>query len=68
MPTPCLSLPALTCPFTCILPFFVQVSDELMEVNARAYVTLKLTASWLAMRLDMLSILIIAGTGVWGAV
>lgn len=37
-----------------------------MEVNARAYVTLKLTASWLAMRLDMLSILIIAGTGVWG--
>lgn len=39
-----------------------------MEVNARAYVTLKLTASWLAMRLDMLSILIIAGTGVGGAV
>eukprot|EP00955_Chlamydomonas_euryale_P080316 363410-Chlamydomonas_euryale.AAC.5 len=42
-----------------------------MEVNADGYVTLKLTASWLAMRLDFVGILIIAGTGalcieVWG--
>ena len=40
-----------------------QVSDQLMEVNAQAYVTLKLTASWLAMRLDALNILVISGTG-----
>ncbi|KAG1666954.1 hypothetical protein FOA52_004237 [Chlamydomonas sp. UWO 241] len=42
---------------------FTAVSDSLMEINAHAYATLKLTASWLAMRLDFLSILIITGTG-----
>ncbi len=37
-----------------------------METNAFAYVSLKLSASWLAMRLDMLSLIII--TGVRGSV
>lgn len=42
---------------------FTKVSDGLMERNAHAYVTQKLAASWLAMRLDILGLLIVTGTG-----
>jgi len=43
--------------------YFTSLSDRLMEINAQGYVSLKLTASWLAMRLDIIGMLIIAGTG-----
>jgi ATP-binding cassette subfamily C (CFTR/MRP) protein 1 len=32
----------------------LQVSDELMERNANAFMTQKLAAGWLAMRLDVM--------------
>lgn len=34
-----------------------------MERNANAYTSQKLTAAWLAMRLDVLGILVLTGTG-----
>ena len=42
---------------------FTAVSDSLMETNAHAFVTQKLAASWLAMRLDILGLAIVTGTG-----
>ncbi|GAX82999.1 hypothetical protein CEUSTIGMA_g10426.t1 [Chlamydomonas eustigma] len=42
---------------------FTEVSYGLMEHNAQAYVTTKLTASWLAKRLDIMGLLILTGTG-----
>lgn len=38
-------------------------SDELMEVNAFAFVTLKLCSAWLAMRLDIIGLIVLTGTG-----
>jgi len=43
-----------------------QLSDRMMEDNACAFVTLKLASSWLAMRLDLLGLIILTGTGAWG--
>jgi len=40
---------------------FTQVSDTLMERNAYAYVTQKLSGGWLAMRLDLLGLLVLTG-------
>lgn len=44
----------------------LQLSDHMMEDNAYAFVTLKLASSWLAMRLDLLGLIILTGTGAWG--
>jgi len=41
----------------------VQVSYNYMERNAFAFVTQKLAAAWLAMRLDVIGMLILTGTG-----
>lgn len=35
-----------------------------MEENAYAFITMKLAAAWLAMRLDFLGILVLVGCGV----
>ncbi|MEW5311498.1 MAG: hypothetical protein WDW38_003208 [Sanguina aurantia] len=43
---------------------FTGVSDELMEVNAFAFVTLKLCSAWLAMRLDIIGLIVLTGTGI----
>lgn len=42
---------------------FTLASDVMMEKNAQAFVTMKLAAAWLAMRLDVLGVLIVTGTG-----
>ena len=41
----------------------MQVSDKLMEVNARAFVTQKLASAWLSMRLDVLGLCVLVGSG-----
>lgn len=50
----CVTYPALSC---------VQLSYRLMEQNANAFVTLKLASAWLAMRLDLLGLMILTGCG-----
>eukprot|EP00798_Chlamydomonas_sp_ICE-L_P013600 gene13600-19473_t len=42
---------------------FTGVSDRLMETNAKAFVTQKLASAWLAMRLDIMGLAILTGTG-----
>ncbi|KAG1673861.1 hypothetical protein FOA52_012886 [Chlamydomonas sp. UWO 241] len=42
---------------------FTDVSDGLMERNAMVYVTQKLAAAWLAMRLDWIGLAVLTGTG-----
>ena len=44
-------------------PSPLQVSYGFMERNAYAFVTQKLAAAWLAMRLDVMGLLILTGTG-----
>ena len=45
-------------PLTCL-----QVSDRLMKINADAFLTMKLAAGWLAMRLDIFGLVVLTGTG-----
>ncbi len=45
---------------------FVGVSDGLMERNAHAFVTQKLAAGWLAMRLDILGLGVLTLAGKLG--
>jgi ATP-binding cassette subfamily C (CFTR/MRP) protein 1 len=48
--------------------YFTTASDALMELNAAAFVSQRAAAGWLAIRLDMLGVVVILLTGVcvWG--
>lgn len=39
--------------------YFTGASDALMELNAAAFVTQRAAAGWLALRLDLLGVLVI---------
>jgi ABC-type multidrug transport system fused ATPase/permease subunit len=43
--------------------YFTAASDELMELNAYAFVTQRAAASWLAMRLDFMGLVILTCAG-----
>ncbi len=57
-----MSISVCACVYVCVC-VCVQVSDKLMEVNADAYLTQKLAAAWLAMRLDLLVLVVLTGCG-----
>jgi ATP-binding cassette subfamily C (CFTR/MRP) protein 1 len=43
--------------------YFTAASDELMELNAYAFVTQRAAAAWLAMRLDFMGLIILTCAG-----
>jgi ABC-type multidrug transport system fused ATPase/permease subunit len=43
--------------------YFTAASDELMELNAYAFVTQRAAAAWLAMRLDFMGLVILTCAG-----
>lgn len=43
--------------------YFTAASDQLMELNAYAFVTQRAAASWLAMRLDFMGLVILTCAG-----
>lgn len=45
--------------------YFTVTSDKLMQENAYAYISQRSAASWLAMRLDVVGVLILTLTGGW---
>jgi hypothetical protein len=45
--------------------YFTATSDELMQVNAYAFVTQRAAAAWLALRLDLLGLIILTVAGEW---
>jgi ATP-binding cassette subfamily C (CFTR/MRP) protein 1 len=44
--------------------YFTTASDALMELNAAAFVSQRAAAGWLALRLDVLGVVVILLTGV----